>query len=132
MWSFGGILYDKLPTQHASHPMRKTSPWIQLGILILLINAVFTIRFLLFLEAQSPAYLFINDTSDHVVGSTIGGTSPSVGIDLQPGHIQFIDMEFWWGKPSYFKGSPHSLIVTPTYDLYLLKIVKISTLKIDP
>ncbi len=68
------------------------------GISLTIIGAF--IAGLLYLESLSPAQLFINDTDTPVNAYLIGGTSPSVQLNVEPGNSQLVDMPSWWGTPS--------------------------------
>ena len=102
--------------------------WVKIVLTVAVVSVALILTLAVFLESRSPAYIYINDTSDRVTGWIIGGTSPGVGINLKPGEIKFVDMEFWWGEPYILKAQPYTRNIEPLMNFFLLKIVKISKL----
>lgn len=59
--------------------------------------AAAVVMLMLWLEALSPMYLFVNDTDNDVHSYIIGAGSPGVRIDIAPGGTQVVDMPSWYG-----------------------------------
>ena len=79
----------------------------------------------IFLELQSPAYIYVNNTDKHAKGYVIGATSPGHILDLEPGEKDWLDMPSWWGKPEDPRNDAGDRVM-PKYDFGVLKVFYLS------
>lgn len=79
----------------------------------------------LYLEALSPAQLFVNDTEQPVNAYLLGASSPGIHIDVAPGESQLVDMPSWWGKPN-FPRTADGERVKPRWNLIVFKVYNLS------
>jgi hypothetical protein len=93
------------------------------------VAVVFMVAFFYF-EAQSPAYLFINDTDNEAHLGLIGGTSPFVHVDLLPGEKEKMDMPFWWGEPQMPRDADGQSL-KPLLNLVVFKVYYVSSFPAD-
>lgn len=80
---------------------------------------------LLYLESQSPAQVFINDTDAAVSTYLLGGTSPGVPLNVAPGKLQVIDMPFWWGTETLPRNDSGERVV-PRWNFAIVQIYYLS------
>jgi hypothetical protein len=80
---------------------------------------------LLYLQSLSPAMIFVNDTERAVNEHLLGGTSPSVLLDVAPGESTLIDMPSWWGTPT-FPRNDNGDRVRPRWNLVVIEIYYLS------
>lgn len=111
------------------HSDKQKRLWKILKIIALVLMGVI-LAFALYLESQSPATLWINDTDTEVHQYLIGGTSPGVRLNVASGEHQFVDMPSWWGEPQLPRLSTGKK-VQPTYNFIIFKVFYLSAFPED-
>ena len=91
------------------------------GIFTLAVFGIFLAGFV-YLESQSPAYLFVNDTNASMQTGIVAQTSPAVRINLEPGEKKFVDMPSWW-HADFGRGDSE---IKPRYNFIVFQIFYLS------